>query len=107
MAIGDGIDRFSGAKRQVNQGDADEIQMDQFRLNLQARWGKGFDALRMLIELSRDIGTEVHRRASRSRSRRRAHLNKALSHLHVRAIQIPARFATPPTCCQRLSRCLD
>jgi hypothetical protein len=68
--------------------EATDIQMDQFRFNLQARWGKGFDGLRMLIELSRDIGTDFHRRASRSRSLRRAHLNKALSHLHVRAIQI-------------------
>jgi hypothetical protein len=69
-----------------------DIQMDQFRFNLQARWRKGFDALRMLIELSRDIGTDFHRRASRSRSRRRAHLNKALSHLHVRAIQIASEI---------------
>ncbi|KQZ22440.1 hypothetical protein ASD50_21260 [Mesorhizobium sp. Root552] len=72
--------------------DATDIQMDQFRCNLQARWGKGFDALRMLIELSRDIGTDFHRRASRSRSRRRAHLNKALSRLHVRAIQIASEI---------------
>ncbi|UCI23985.1 DUF5677 domain-containing protein [Mesorhizobium sp. B2-8-5] len=71
---------------------ATDIQMDQFRFNLQARWGKGFDALRMLIELSRDIGTDFHRRASRSRSRRRAHLNKALFHLHVRAIQIASEI---------------
>lgn len=46
--------------------DATEIQMDQFRFNLQVRWGKGFDALRILIELSRDIGTDFHRRARRS-----------------------------------------
>lgn len=72
--------------------DATEIQMDQFRFNLEARWGKGFDALRMLIELSRDIGTDFHRRSSRSRSRRRVHLNKALSHLHVRAVQIASEI---------------
>lgn len=72
--------------------DATNIQMDQFRSNLQARWGKGFDALRMLIELSRDIGADFHRRARRSRSCRKAHLNKALSHLHVRAIQISSEI---------------
>lgn len=72
--------------------EAEDIQTDQFRFNLQARWGKGFDALRMLIELSRDIGTDFHRRSSRSRSRRRAHLNKALFHLHVRAIQIASEI---------------
>lgn len=72
--------------------EATDIQMDQFRFNLQARWGKGFDGLRMLIELSRDIGTDFHRRASRSRSLRRPHLNKALSHLHVRGIQIASEI---------------
>jgi hypothetical protein len=72
--------------------EATDIQMDQFRFNLQARWGKGFDGLRMLIELSRDIGTDFHRRASRSRSLSSAHLNKALSHLHVRAIQIASEI---------------
>lgn len=72
--------------------DANDLQMDQFRVNLQARWEKGFDALRMLIELSRDIGTDFHRRACRSRSRSRAHLNKALSRLHIRAIQIASEI---------------
>lgn len=72
--------------------DAADVQMDQFRFNLQARWGKGFDALRMLIELSRDVGSDFHRRARRSRSSRKMHLNRALSHLHVRAIQIASEI---------------
>lgn len=72
--------------------DAADIQTDQFRYNLQARWGKGFDALWMLVELSRDIGIDFHRRASRSRSRRRLHLNKALTYLHGRAIQIASEI---------------
>lgn len=72
--------------------DATNVQMDQFRFNLQSRWGKGFDALRMLIELSRDIGTDFHRRARRSRSGRHTYLNTALSHLHVRAIQIASEI---------------
>jgi len=71
---------------------ATDVQMDQFRFNLQVRWGKGFDALRMLIELSRDIGTDFHRRARRSRSPRKVHLNASLSHLHVRAIQIASEI---------------
>lgn len=69
-------------------------EMDQFRANLETRWGKGFDYLRMLIELSRDIGTDFHRRASRSRSVRRVHLNMALCHLHVRAMQISSEIMT-------------
>ena len=72
--------------------DATDVQMEQFRSNLQARWGKGFDALRMFIELSRDIGTDFHRRSRRSRSSRRVHLSASLSHLHVRAIQISSEI---------------
>lgn len=69
-------------------------EMDVFKANLQARWGKGFDLLRMLIEMSRDQGTAFHRRASRSRSARHAHLNTALSHLHTRALQIGSEIMT-------------
>lgn len=69
-------------------------EMDGFKANLQARWGKGFDLLRMLIEMSRDQGTAFHRRASRSRSARHAHLNTALSHLHTRALQIASEIMT-------------
>ena len=69
-------------------------EMDGFKANLQARWGEGFDLLRMLIEMSRDQGTAFHRRASRSRSPRNAHLNTALSHLHTRALQIAAEIMT-------------
>ena len=49
---------------------ATKTRMDQFRSNLEERWGKGFGYLRMLIELSRDIGTDFRRRARRSRSAR-------------------------------------
>lgn len=61
-----------------------------FLLRLEARWGKGFDAIRMLIELARDIGTEHHRRYRRSRSKRNRHIGAALMHLHSRAVQIAA-----------------
>lgn len=69
-------------------------EMAGFRANLEIRWGKGFDLLRMLIELSRDQGAAFHRRASRSWSARHAHLNTALSHLHARAIQIASEIMT-------------
>ncbi len=69
-------------------------QLVTFRRNLEARWGCGFDALRMLLELCRDIGTEFHQRAHRSRSKRKHHLNCALSCLHVRACQIAAEILT-------------
>ena len=67
-------------------------ERDQFRTDLEARWGEGFDYLRMLIELSRDIGTDFHRRARCSRAARRTRLNRALCLLHVRAIQISSEM---------------
>lgn len=67
-------------------------EMDRFKSNLEARWGKGFDLLRMLIELSRDQGVAFHRRAGRSRSTRRVHINTALTHLHSRALQIASEI---------------
>lgn len=69
-------------------------EMDRFKGNLEGRWGKAFDLLRMFIELSRDQGCAFHRRASRRRSARRAHLDAALSHLHARAIQISSEIMT-------------
>ena len=68
--------------------------LDQFRANLESRWEKGFTPLRMLIELSRDIGVAFHERAARSRSSRRANFNTALVHLHARAIQISSEIMT-------------
>lgn len=67
-------------------------EMDRFKQNLEARWGNGFNLLRMLIELSRDQGIAFHRRASRCRTTRRVHLNTALMHLHARAIQISSEM---------------
>ena len=68
------------------------LQMDQFRVNLEARWGKGFDSLRMLIELSRDIGTEFHKRIRKSRSQKQVHLNSSIMNLHIRALQISSEI---------------
>lgn len=68
------------------------VELDGFRLRLQTRWQKGFDALRMLIELARDIGVEYQTRAKRSRSSKKAHIGPALMHLHVRALQISSEI---------------
>lgn len=74
--------------------NATTVEIDQFRANLEERWGKGFNYLRMLIELSRDIGTDFLRRTRRSRSAHRIHLNRALYLLHVRALQISSEMMT-------------
>lgn len=71
---------------------AADTKMDQFCANIEARWNSGFDALRMLIELSRDAGTDFQRRVRRSRSNREPHLCDALLRLHVRAIQVSSEI---------------
>lgn len=71
---------------------ADAAVTAEFRGNIELRWGKGFDLLRMLIEISRDQGMAFDRRAQRSRSNRHAHLNTALVHLHARALQIASEI---------------
>ena len=73
---------------------ATKTDMDRFRADLEERWGKGFNCLRMLIELSRDIGTDFLCRTRRSGSARRIHLNRALCLLHVRALQISSEMMT-------------
>lgn len=64
----------------------------RFRSNIEKSWSKGFDLLRMLIEISREQGMEFDRRAQRSRSTKHTHLNTALSHLHARALQIASEI---------------
>jgi hypothetical protein len=70
----------------------DLVEFDGFRLRLQARWKKGFDALHMLIEIARDIGVDYQKRGKRSRSTRRVHIGPVLMHLHVRALQIASEM---------------
>lgn len=59
-----------------------------FKFNLDQRWGKGLRALKFLISLSLELGTDYAARAGRSRSRRDQHLRAALPLLHARCCQI-------------------
>lgn len=70
----------------------DLVDFDGFRLRLQTRWQKGFDALRMLIEIARDIGVDYQKRGKRGRSSKRTHIGPALMHLHARALQISSEM---------------
>lgn len=70
----------------------DLVETNGFRLRLQTRWQKGFDGIRMLIEIARDIGVDYQRRGKRSRSLKRAHIGPALMHLHARALQIASEM---------------
>lgn len=74
-----------------------EYQKDScqgFRHRLEARWGKGFDTLRMLLTLCREMGEEVHVGLRKSRSRKDWAIRTILVRLHVRACQIGAEIIT-------------
>lgn len=78
-------------KRQWRAYRPHEIEsFDQFKTNLQARWGKGLDALRMLLELCRDIGSEFME--TRARARKHSHRAEALIALHMRACQVTSEI---------------
>jgi hypothetical protein len=70
----------------------EQHEFDTFRFNLENRWGKAFDKMRMLIGIAHDTGRTFIDRCSRTRSKRNAVLNSVLSCLHVRACQISAEI---------------
>jgi hypothetical protein len=76
-------------KNWPNQYAWESAEMSAFRSNLEARWGKALDSLRMLHTICRDIGTEWHRK---NRRRKHSHLRNALLRLHVRSCQIAAEI---------------
>lgn len=67
-------------------------EFELFKVRLQERWGKGLDALRMLLSTCRDHGAvfaEYHRT---SRAKRGRHQRDALMALHMRGCQISAEI---------------
>ncbi|MBN8813448.1 MULTISPECIES: DUF5677 domain-containing protein [unclassified Sphingomonas] len=65
----------------------DRARMDQFRENLEDRWGGAFDILRMMYTISIEIGGEVAKRWQRPTKTQGA-LRHVLTHLHARACQV-------------------
>jgi len=65
-----------------------ENTMTIFRYNLDARWGKALDRLRMLLAASREIGEERHKRYRRLKRRPQPVLWDVLFRLHARACQV-------------------
>lgn len=63
-----------------------------FRQRLEARWGKGFDGLRMLLAMCREMGAEIFAREKRSHSRKNQTLRAILLRLHTRACQVTAEI---------------
>jgi hypothetical protein len=76
------------------QAEFERESLQGFRRRLEARWGKGFDGLRMLLTMVREMGGEVHARARRSRSSKNQAIRSILLRLHTRACQVTAEIIT-------------
>jgi hypothetical protein len=67
---------------------------DSFRGRLEARWGEGFDLLRMLLTSCRELGEESAKRLRRSKAHKNRVLRSLIVRLHARACQITAEIIT-------------
>ncbi|ABQ69828.1 hypothetical protein Swit_3482 [Rhizorhabdus wittichii RW1] len=70
----------------------EEKDFELFKHRLQQRWGKGFDALRMLMSSCRDHGALFAERHRKSRAKKGRHQREALLALHMRGCQIAAEI---------------
>src|SRR5665647_2086754 len=61
-----------------------------FRMNLEKRWGKALGMLRMLLTISRELGSEI----AKLRPPDESLLNNVLLRLHIRACQVTAEIIT-------------
>lgn len=59
-----------------------------FRARLKDDWGRGFDLVRQMLTICRELGGELAERQGRSRSKTRRHRRDVLRRLHVRACQV-------------------
>lgn len=67
-----------------------EVECHSFRTALEERWGKPLGMLRMLLTVSRDLGSEM----VEVRPPNESHLSNVLLRLHARACQVTAEIIT-------------
>lgn len=79
-------------KRWPEQHAWEAATIASFRKNLEVRWGKGLDLLRLLLSICLEIGAENVRKHKRSKRRREAHLSEVIIRLHARACQVSAEI---------------
>ena len=65
-----------------------------FRERLEARWGRAFGSLGMLLTIGRELGEEEYSRLRKSRPRKNCALRSLLVRLHARACQVTAEIIT-------------
>ncbi|MEH7829261.1 DUF5677 domain-containing protein [Gemmobacter denitrificans] len=83
------LDRRWPEQKVEERGD-----MRHFRDRLELRWGKGLDALHMLLISSREIGQNYAEKLSRSRAKSGRIKRQALVILHMRACQTTLEIVT-------------
>jgi hypothetical protein len=59
-----------------------------FQKRLQQRWGKGLEALQMLVTIAREVGDDINRELRQSGKGREPHRVDILTRMHARACQI-------------------
>jgi len=96
--VGEITDRVSRAMRDRYETDwrlsrpFDQLAFEDFKLGIQDRWGGGLDGLRMLLDLSLQLGGENHRRLSRSKAKSGLLVRHTIVRLHARACQTTAEI---------------
>jgi len=73
---------------------AEERFVVNFRNNLEDRWGRPLDGLRLLLDLCRDEGEKFIRRLEKSKSKSPPYARIVLSKLHCRGCQVTAEIIT-------------
>lgn len=67
-----------------------QAELSKFRKNLEKRWGKALSMLRILLTISRELGSKI----AELRPPEESHLNNVLLRLHVRACQVTSEIIT-------------
>ncbi len=81
-------------QRWPEQAAYERAVLEGFKERLEARWGKGFNLLRMLLIGCRELGEVTATQLPRSRSNKKRILRSLLVRLHARACQITTEIVT-------------
>lgn len=73
---------------------AEDRAIATFRNNLEDRWGKPLDGLRLLLDLCRDEGEKFLARLQKSKAKKPPYKRILLSRLHSRSCQVAAEIIT-------------
>jgi hypothetical protein len=76
------------------QGEWQDASIAGFLYNLDARWGKAIDLLRMLLTISREIGQARTKRLTRRKAIKNPALTDVLFRLHARSCQVAEEIVT-------------